>query len=104
MQTEFPKRKIVALLWRGNIKILAFGGCLFKETWPTAVPWRVVGTVIGPAGKFMLSLGMTDMEGSLGGDLGAAFTCVEKDHRKGLPFLGTELWLVGGNQRTLFSA
>lgn len=53
--------------------------------------------------KFMLSLGTVDVERGLGGDLGTAFTYLEKGHRKRLPFLGTEFRLVGGNQGTLFS-
>ena len=51
----------------------------------------------------MLSLGTVDVERGLGGDLGTAFTYLEKGHRKRLPFLGTEFRLVGGNQGTLFS-
>lgn len=75
---------------------------------PVAVYWIVMEVVTGPLGWWVqgtvLSLGTADVEGSLGADTRAAFAYVKKGHEGGLPFIGTELGSVGGNQGAPFPA
>lgn len=52
----------------------------------------------------VLSLATSDVEGSLGEEVRAAFKYEKKDHKGRLLFLGIKPGSARGSQRTLFSA